>query len=91
MEAGGRRSDSGCVRWAGRWRGLLACLLPQPATKGRAAWLPCLVPLGEVQVGRGSVQWWGAGMCSSGQAVSLPAVGAEGGGWGEGSVKSGSE
>lgn len=30
-------------------------------------------------------------MCSSGQAVSSLAVGAEGRGWGEGSVKSGSE
>lgn len=67
--------------------------LPAPAAchkgKGCLAALPC--PLGEVQVGKGTVQCWGAGMCSSGQAVSLPAVGAEGGGWGEGSVKSGSE
>lgn len=66
----------------------MAGLFPQPATKGRAVWLP--LPLGG---GRGSEphrwepavvgRWWGAGTCSSGWAASFLAVGAEGRAWGK--------
>lgn len=49
--------------------GPVACLLLQPATKGRAGWLPLLFPLDELQVGKGGMQM---GACGGGELACVP-------------------
>lgn len=91
---GGRRSDSGCVRWAGR-RGRVGGRAAGAACHKGKGCLAAPAPRAGDRQGRGvhrwEPAWWGAGMCSSGWAASLLAVGAERRGLGEGCVKSLSE